>query len=67
MMGLHENIQLCFMIAGRTRCLVDGCFLLLKRWFCRSDVYTMSQLAEVFENSAACKHAQLIPGSGLQR
>ena len=31
MVGLHEEIQLSFMIAGHTRCLVDGCFGLIKQ------------------------------------
>ena len=63
--GLHEKISLSFMIAGHTRCLVDGCFGLLKKKFRRSDCFTMEQLAEVVENSAAPNVAQLAAGSGI--
>ena len=31
MTGLHEEIQLSFMVACHTRCLVDGCFGLIKQ------------------------------------
>ena len=63
--GLHERICLSFMIAGHTRCLVDGCFGLLKRKYRRSDCFTMEQLAEVVNSSAAPNVAQLMPGSGI--
>ena len=63
--GLHTKITLSFMIAGHTRCLVDGCFGLLKRKYRRSDCFTMEQLADVVDQSAAPNVAQLIPGSGV--
>ena len=53
------------MIAGHTRCLVDGCFGLLKLSFQRSDNFTIEQLAEVVNTSAACNIAQLYPGSTI--
>lgn len=31
MTGFHEEIQLSFMVVGHTRCLVDGCFGLIKQ------------------------------------
>ena len=52
--GLHKKITLSFMIVGHTRCLVDGCFGLLKRAYRRADIYTLDQLAHVIDYSAAC-------------
>ena len=63
--GLHESIEIHFMITGHTRCLVDGCFGLLKRSYRRNNVYSMSQLADVVDSSAGRNAAQVIPGSGL--
>ena len=31
MTGFHEEIQLSFMVVGHTRCLVNGCFGLIKQ------------------------------------
>eukprot|EP00117_Sycon_ciliatum_P019832 scpid38438/ scgid5141/ len=66
MSGLHKCIELHFMITGHTRCLVDGCFGLLKRSYRRNNIYSMAQLADVVNGSAACNQAQLIPGSNLE-
>ena len=62
--GLHTKITLSFMVAGHTR-LVDGCFGLLKRKYRRSDCFSMEQLAQVVNESAAPNVAQCIPGSGV--
>ena len=56
--GLHKKITLAFMIAGHTRCLVDGCFGLVKRAYRRANIYTLGQLAEVVAASAACNVAE---------
>ena len=53
------------MVAGHTRCLVDGCFGFLKRKYRRSDCFSMEQLAQVVNESAAPNVAQCIPGSGV--
>ena len=53
------------MIAGHTRCLVDGCFGLLKRKFRVSDCFTLDQLATVVNTSASCNIAQLYNNSGI--
>ncbi len=58
-LGLHKKITLSFMLAGHTRCLVDGCFGLLKRKYRRSDLYTIDQLAACVDSSAACNVSQL--------
>ena len=63
--GRHHRIRLSFMIAGHTRCLVDGCFGLLKRKYRRSDCFTLNQLAAVVNSSAACNVAQLYHNSGI--
>ena len=64
-MGLHEKITLSFMVSGHTRCLVDGCFGLLKQKFRRNDCYTLGQLQKLVNESATCNEAQLVAGSGL--
>ena len=58
--GLHQKINVSFMVAGHTRCLVDGCFGLLKQKFRRSDVFCLQQLEAVVNSSAACNVAQLL-------
>lgn len=64
--GRHYRITISFMVAGHTRCLVDGCFGLLKRAYRRSDCFTMEQLAAVVDSSAACNVAQVYPGSTIR-
>ena len=64
-MGLHSKITLSFMIPGHTRCLVDGCFGLLKQKFRRNDCYTLNQLEQLVNDSASGNEAQLVAGSGL--
>ena len=59
MTGLHEEIQLSFMVVGHTRCLVDGCFGLIKQKYRKSDSDTLQQLQSVVENSASVSIAQL--------
>ena len=59
MTGLHEEIQLRFMVVGHTRCLVDGCFGLIKQKYRRSDCDTLVQLQSVVEDSASVNSAQL--------
>ena len=63
--GPHCCITYCFMLAGHTRCLVDGCFGLLKQIFRRSDCYSMAQLATTVNESATINVAQLIDDSVL--
>ena len=53
------------MVAGHTRCLVDGCFGLLKQKFRRSDIFNLQQLEDAVNSSAACNVAQLLAGSGM--
>ena len=57
MFGLHESISLSFMIAGHTRCLVDGCFGMLRRKYRRSDCDCVADLAKAVEQSARCNKA----------
>ena len=59
MVGLHEEIQPSFMIAGHTHCLVDGCFGLIKQKYRRSDCDTLAQLQKVLEDSASVNVSQL--------
>ena len=65
MVGLHDKITLSFMVVGHVSCLVDGCFGMLKRKYCRSDIFTMDQLAEVVDLSAACDVSQAVQNSSV--
>lgn len=47
------------------RCLVNGCFELLKRKYHHSDVFNLHQLAEVVDLSAACDLTQLMQNIGV--
>lgn len=47
------------MVAGHTRCLVDGCFGIVKRSYRRADVDTLKHLANVVHHSASVNTAQL--------
>ncbi|XP_077985759.1 uncharacterized protein LOC144440284 isoform X2 [Glandiceps talaboti] len=68
MTGLHETITLSFTIPGHTRCLVDGCFGILKRRYRQSDCDTLSQLAATVDVSARCYKAQLFRSeAGVQQ
>lgn len=67
MTGLHHEIQLCFMVVGHTRCLVDGCFGLIKKKYRRSDCDTLTQLQSDVEDSAAVNSAQLYQAPGSSR
>ena len=57
--GLHDRIEMSFMIAGHTRCTVDGCFGMVKRKYRRSDCNTIQQLADIISSSAHGNKAQL--------
>ena len=67
MTGHHENIQLSFMVVGHTRCLVDGCFGLIKQKYRRSDCDTLEQLQSIVEDSASVNNAQLYQAPGSSR
>ena len=56
--GLHQQITYSFMITGHTRCLVDGCFELIKQKYRRSESDTIDHLVQVVNQSAACNYAQ---------
>ena len=58
-LGLHKKMSLSFIVVGHTRCLVDGCFGLLKRKYRRSNVFTLNQLADVVNKSAAPNFARI--------
>ena len=66
-MGLHEDIQLSFMIAGHTRCLVDGCFGLIKKKYRQSDCDTLEQLQKVVDDSASVNVSQQYKGCASDR
>ena len=57
--GLHKEIHLSFMMAGHVRCLVDGCFRLVKSRYRRCDTFTLPQLVDIVNTSATCNVAHL--------
>jgi len=50
--GLHEKIELSFLIVGHTKFSPDGYFGLIKRHYRRSQVYTYEQLVNIVESSS---------------
>ncbi len=53
-----------FMQVGHTRCLVDGNFGLIKKFYRSSDVDTVHQLKNVTNNSAQSKSTRGNRGNG---
>ena len=56
LMGLHDKIDLSFMMVGHTKFAPDGYFGLIKHRYRRSSVYTYEQLADVIERSTENGH-----------
>lgn len=56
LMGLHDRIDLSFMVVGHTKFAPDGYFGLIKYRYRRSRVYTYEQLANVIERSTENGH-----------
>lgn len=54
--GLHDKIELSFLIVGHTKFSPDGYFGLIKRHYRRSQVYTYDQLADIVESSSKNGH-----------
>ena len=54
--GLHDKIELSFLVVGHTKFSPDGYFGLIKRHYRRSQVYTYGQLADVVESSSKNGH-----------
>lgn len=54
--GLHEKIELSFLIVGHTKFSPDGYFGLIKRHYRRSQVYTYEQLENIVESSSKNGH-----------
>ena len=58
--GLHERINLNFLITGHTKFFPDGCFGLLKQAFRRHAVSSLEQFPSVVNGSARVNSAQLV-------
>lgn len=54
--GLHDKIDLSFLIVGHTKFSPDGYFGLIKRHYRRSQVYTYDQLSDIVESSSKNGH-----------
>jgi len=54
--GLHDKIELSFLIVGHTKFSPDGYFGLIKRHYRRSQVYTYDQLSDIVESSSKNSH-----------
>jgi hypothetical protein len=54
--GLHDKIELSFLVVGHTKFSPDGYFGLVKHYYRRSQVYTYEQLANVIKKSSKNKH-----------
>ncbi len=66
LMGLHDNIELSFLVVGHTKFSPDGYFGLIRNRYRRSQVYTYDQLASTIEQSSPNGHntCQTYCGSG---
>lgn len=56
LMGLHDKIDLSFMLVGHTKFAPDGYFGLIKYRYRRSNVYTYDQLADLIDKSTENGH-----------
>jgi hypothetical protein len=54
--GLHNNIEMSFLVVGHTKFSPDGYFGLIRQRYRRSKVYTYEQLVNVIEESSPNKH-----------
>ncbi len=54
--GLHDTIELSFLIVGHTKFSPDGYFGLIKHHYRRSKVYTYDELANIVESSSTNGH-----------
>jgi hypothetical protein len=59
MVGLHEDVQISFLVVGHTKFAPDWCFGLLKRKFRREKVGCLADIARVVNTSATVNIAQL--------
>ena len=58
--GLHDTVNLHFVIPGHTKFSPDACFGLVKRKFRKTPVSSLEDLAWVVDDSAACSVCQLV-------
>jgi hypothetical protein len=58
--GLHDKIELSFLLVGHTKFSPDGFFGLIKQHYRRSQVYTYDQLANIVESSSKNGHNRCI-------
>ena len=58
--GLHNTVNLHFMITGHTKFSPDACFGLVKSKFRKTPVSSLDDLARVVDDSAACNVCQLV-------
>jgi hypothetical protein len=56
LMGLHDTVEMSFLVVGHTKFSPDGYFGLVRRHYRRSQVYTYEQLAKVIEGSSKNGH-----------
>ena len=58
--GLHDEVELSFLIVGHTKFSPDWCFGLFKRAFKRTKVGCLDDIASVCESSSKVNFAQLV-------
>ena len=56
MAGLHDNIELSFMIVGHTKFAPDGYFGLIRKYYRHSNIYTFEDLVETIVSSSENGH-----------
>jgi hypothetical protein len=59
--GLHDNIELSFMIVGHTKFAPDGYFGLVRKCYRRSNIYTYEDLVQTILSSSVNGHNSCQP------
>ena len=58
--GLHHKITISFMVVGHTKFAPDGCFGMLKRTFCKTEVSSLTDIEQVVQSSLVVNECQLV-------
>lgn len=56
LIGLHDRIELSFLVVGHTKFSPDGYFGLIRKRYRRSNIYTYDNLVDVIEQSSTEHH-----------
>ena len=66
MIGLNEEIEYIFLIAGHTKCFCDACFGMLKRFIKKHDITSPQVLKDLINQSSKANEGNVIIPSQVQ-